>query len=110
MYVVRVNWLVMEFCVVENASTGDDICGKVVGIVGGAGGARGPVGESGDNSSDREDVINPKKGLIVVALKRVTTMVEGAPKDNSSVPREATAAATAKKGSSGPIRAVAVAQ
>ena len=52
MYVGRVNWLVIECRVVENASTGDDIGGKVVGIIGGAGGARGPVGESGNNSSD----------------------------------------------------------
>ena len=52
MYVGRVNWLVIECHVVENASTGDDICGKVVGIIGGADGARGPVGESGNNSSD----------------------------------------------------------
>ena len=45
---------------VENASTGDNICGKVVTIIGGAGGARGPMGETGDNSSDREDAIKPK--------------------------------------------------
>ena len=78
---------------VENASTGDDICGKVVDIVGGAGGARGPGGESGDESSDRENPIKPKKqGLIVIALKRVTTMAEGAPKGNSSVLRGAAAA------------------
>ena len=46
---------------VENASTGDDICGKVVGFIGGAGGARGPRDESGDDSSDREEAIKPKK-------------------------------------------------
>ena len=56
----RVNWLVMECRVVENASTGDDICGKVFMIVGGAGGAKGPVGESGDDSFDQEDAIKPK--------------------------------------------------
>ena len=44
MYVGRVNWLMMEFHVVENAPTGHDICGKVVRIIGGAGGARGPGG------------------------------------------------------------------
>ena len=37
---------------VENASTGGDICGKVVGIIGGAGGARGSGGESGNDSSN----------------------------------------------------------
>ena len=47
---------------VENASTGKDICGKVVEIVDGAGGARGPVGvvDSDKNSSNLEDVIKPK--------------------------------------------------
>ena len=60
MYVIRVNWLVMECHVVENASTGDDICGKLVEIVGGAGGIRGLMGESGDDSSDLEDAIKPK--------------------------------------------------
>ena len=34
---------------VENASKGDDICGKVVGIVSGLGGARESVGENGYN-------------------------------------------------------------
>ena len=88
MYVGRVNWLVMGCRVVENASTGDDICGKVVRIVGGADRATGPGGKSGDDSSDREDAIKPKKqGLIAIALKRVTTMAEGAPKGNSSIPR-----------------------
>ena len=48
----------IECRVVENVSTRDDICGKVVEIVGGA---RGPMGESGNDSSDREDVIKPKK-------------------------------------------------
>ena len=86
----------MKFRVVENASTGDDIFGKVVGIVDGAGGAKGPGGESGDDSSDREEAIKPKKqGLITIAFKRVTSMAEGAPKGNSSVPRGVTAAATA---------------
>ena len=61
MYVDRVNWLVIECRVVENASTGDDICDKVVEIFSGAGGARGPVGESDNDSSDREDAIKPKK-------------------------------------------------
>ena len=80
----------------ENVSTGDNICGKVVGIVGGASGATRPGGEIGDDSSDREDAIKPKKqGLIAIALKRVTTMAEGAPKGNSSVPRGAAAAAEA---------------
>ena len=92
---------------VKNTSTGDDICSKVVGIVDGAGGAREPVGESGDDSSDREDSIKPKKqGLIAVALKRVTTMEEGAMKGNSSVPRGA--AAAAKKGGGGRPRRAAV--
>ena len=40
---------------------GDDICGKVVGLVGGADGARGPKGESGNDSSDSEDTIKPKR-------------------------------------------------
>ena len=97
---------------VENASRGDDICGKVVGIVGGAGGTRGPLGESGNDSSDREDAIKPKKqDLIAVALKRVTTMAEGASKGNSNVQRGAAAAVAAKKdGGRNPIRAVVVAQ
>ena len=62
MYVGRVNWLMMECSVVENASTGDDICGEVVRIVGRAGAARGPVDEvdSGDDSSDSKDVVKPK--------------------------------------------------
>ena len=52
---------------------------------------------------------NPKKkGLIAVALKRVTTMAEGAPKGNSSVPRGVAAMVAAKKGGGGyPIRAAA---
>ena len=96
MYVGRVNWLVIEYHVAENASTGDDICGKVVGIVGGGVGARGPRDESGNDSSDREDAIKlKKKSLIAVALKRVTTMVEGAPKGNSSVSRRAAATVAA---------------
>ena len=86
----------IEYHVVENASTGEDICGKVVGIVGRVGGARGPGGESGDDSSDREEAIKPKKqDIIAIALKRVTIMVQGAPKANSSVPREAAATAAA---------------
>ena len=101
----------IECRVVENASTVDDICGKVVGIVGGAGGARGPVGESGNDSSDREDAIEPKKqGLIAVALKRVTIMAERALKGNSSVPRGSAAMVVAKKGGGGsPRRAEAAA-
>ena len=47
----------IECHVVEDASTGDDIFGKVVGIVSGV---RGPVGESGNYSSDQEDAIKPK--------------------------------------------------
>ena len=62
MYVGHVNLLTIECSVVENASTGDDICDKVAEIIGGVDGARGPIGEavSGDNSSDPEDVIKPK--------------------------------------------------
>ena len=51
----------IECRVVENASTGDNICGKVIRIIGGAGGARGLVAESGNDSSDREDASKPKK-------------------------------------------------
>ena len=92
-----------------NASTGDNICGKVVGIVCRA---RGPVGESGNDSFDREDAIKPKKqDRIAVALKRVTTMAEGAMKDDSNVMRGVTAMVAAKKGGgNGPIRAAVVAQ
>ena len=36
-----------------------------------------------------------KKSIIAIALKRVTTMVEGAPKGNSSVPRRAAATVAA---------------
>ena len=63
MYVDRVNWLVMECCVVENASTGVGICGKAVKIVGGASGARGLISEidGGNDSSDPIDVTKPKK-------------------------------------------------
>ena len=92
----------IECRVVENASTGDNICGKVIRIISGAGGARGLVAESGNDSSDREDASKPKKkGLIAIALKRVTTMAEGAPKGNSNVPRRVTAMVADKKGSGG---------
>ena len=109
MYVGLVNWLVIEFRVVENASMGDNIYGKVVGILCGA---WGPVGESDNDSFDREDAIKPKnQGQIAVALKRVTTMTEGAPKDNSSVMRGVAAMVAAKKGDgSGPIRVATMAQ
>ena len=112
MYVGRVNWLVIECRVVENDSTGDNVCGKIVGIVGGASGAREPVGESGNDSSDREDAIKPKKqGLIGVALKRVTTMAESTLKGNSNVSRGVSAMVAAKKGGGGsPRRAAAAAQ
>ena len=43
MYVGHVNWLMIECRVVENESTRDDICDKVVEIIGGANGARGLI-------------------------------------------------------------------
>ena len=45
---------------VKNASTGDNICGKVVGMVSGIGRAREPLGERGNDSSDLEVSIKPK--------------------------------------------------
>ena len=52
----------IKYRVMQNASMGDDIYGKVVQIIGGIGRARGTVGEtdSGDDSSDLEDAIKPK--------------------------------------------------
>ena len=95
----------IECRVVKNASTGDDICGKVVRIVSGADGARGPGGKSGDDSSDQEDAIKPKKqGLIIIALKRVIAMAEGQSQEGRQQHRRP------NKGSSGPIRAVVAAQ
>ena len=62
MYVDRVNWLVIECHVIENASTGGDIYGKVVGTISNVGGARGLVSgvNSGNNSFDPKDAIRPK--------------------------------------------------
>ena len=55
-------------------------------------------GESGDNSSDLEEAIKLKKqGQITIALKRVTSMAEGALKGNNSVPIGAAAAAAASQ-------------
>ena len=55
----------IEYGVLEKASTRDDICGKVVGTSNRAHGARGSVGgaNSGDESLDPEDVITMKHGL-----------------------------------------------
>ena len=62
MYVSHVNGLVIEYSDVKNASTRDNIYGKVVKIIDEASGAREPVGKSnsGDDSSDPKDVIKPK--------------------------------------------------
>ena len=61
MYVGRVNWLVIEYRVVENASTGDDICGQEVGIIGGADGARGPWVKVATTHLTEKMPSNPKK-------------------------------------------------
>ena len=85
------NWLVIEFRIVENASIGGDICGKVVGIVGRAGEARGSIGrvDSGDESFDPKDDIRSKnKALIALALKRVDAMAKVALKGQYQWPEK----------------------
>ena len=65
MYIDGVNELIMECCVIENASIGGGIYGKVVkasGGVGGEGEARGSISgaNSANDSLNREDAIKPK--------------------------------------------------